>query len=306
MSLSFQSAQTRAARILRQGGIASPELDARVLLGTATGLTLESIIANGCEPLSASCEIRLDAYVSRRLAGEPVARIRGVREFYGRDFRIDPSTLDPRPDTETVVSAVLEMLRDDEVADRNLRVLDLGTGSGCILITLLAELPQATGVGTDISPGALALAQGNAVSLGVSDRAKFVAANWFDGLTGNYDLVVSNPPYIPSSEIEELAPEVARHDPRTALDGGIDGLDAYRRMAAAAARFLRPGGALVVEIGCHQAQEVSDIFRAEGLVVSGDAVHEDLAGLPRCVSAKLPENVEVSPAERAKNMLGKS
>mgnify|MGYP001818657863 FL=1 len=306
MSLSLQSAQAHAARILREGGVASPELDARVLLRTATGLTFESMIANAHEPMSASCETRFDTYVARRLAGEPVARIRGVREFYGRDFRINSNTLDPRPDTETVVSAVLDILKSEDTVDRDLRVLDLGTGSGCILITLLAELPQATGVGTDISPGALRLAQRNADSLGVSHRARFVAADWFDRLTGHYDIVVSNPPYIPSSEIEGLAPEVARHDPSTALDGGIDGLDAYRRIAAAAGRFLRPGGALVVEIGCHQVQAVSDIFRAGGLVVSGDAVHEDLAGLPRCISANLLESVEVSSAERAKNILGKS
>ena len=290
MSLNLQLAQARAALLLRQGGVATPELDARVLLRAATGLTFESIIAHGREPLSASCETQFNAFVNRRLAGEPVARIRGVREFYGRDFKIDPNTLDPRPDTETLVSAALEILGGYDTTDQDLRVLDLGTGSGCILISLLAEFPQATGVGTDISPGALRVAMENAGSLGVSHRAQFVAADWFDRLTGQYDLVVSNPPYIASHEIEQLAPEVAQHDPRTALDGGIDGLDAYRRIAAAAGHFLRPGGALLTEIGCKQVKAVCDIFREAGLVLSGDAVRADLSGLPRCVSAKLPAN----------------
>lgn len=286
MSLSLQSAQARAAQVLREGGIDTAALDARALLKAATGLSLEALIVNSRAPLSAPCEQRFDDYVSRRLAGEPVSRIRGTREFYGRDFKIDAHTLDPRPDTETLVAAVLDLAGSDGFRGRPLRLLDLGTGSGCILVTLLAELPEAVGTGTDINPGALELAQGNAAALGVADRAQFAAADWFEGLTGRYDIIVSNPPYIASAEIAGLAPEVACHDPLAALDGGADGLDAYRRIAAGAPRFLVPGGALLVEIGCTQAASVVDIFRAAGLIVAEDGVRSDLAGLPRCVRAK--------------------
>lgn len=287
MSLSLQSAQARATQVLRDGGIDTAALDARALLKVATGMSLEALIVNGRAPLSAPCETRFDDYVARRLAGEPVSRIRGTREFYGRDFKIDAHTLDPRPDTETLVTAVLDQAGSDGFRGRPLRLLDLGTGSGCILVTLLAELPEAVGTGTDINPGALELARDNAAALGVGDRARFAAADWFEGLAGHYDIIVSNPPYIASAEIEGLAPEVARHDPLAALDGGTDGLDAYRRIAAGAPRFLAPGGALVVEIGCTQAGSVVDIFRAGGLIVADDGVRSDLAGLPRCVCAKL-------------------
>ena len=286
MSLSLQSAQARAAQILRDGGIDTAALDARALLKTATGLPLEALIVKGREPLGAPSGKRLDEYVARRLAGEPVSRIRGSREFYGRDFKIDPNTLDPRPDTETLVDAALGLARGEDLSGRDLRLLDLGTGSGCILLTLLAELPDATGTGTDINPGALAVAGHNAKALGVADRARFVAADWFEGLTGRYDLIVSNPPYIASAEIEALSPEVARHDPRAALDGGADGLDAYRRIAARAERFLAPDGVLLVEIGSTQAGSVAELFRAAGLIVADDGVLTDLAGRPRCVCAK--------------------
>lgn len=287
MSLNLQSAQARAAQVLRDGGIDTAALDARALLKTATGMSLEALIVNGREPLSPPWEQRFDGYVARRLAGEPVSRIRGTREFYGRDFKIDAHTLDPRPDTETLITAVLDLAAGHGFRGRPLRILDLGTGSGCILVTLLAELPDATGIGTDINPGALALARQNAADLGVADRAQFIAADWFDGLTGRHDIIVSNPPYIASAEIAGLAPEVARHDPLLALDGGADGLDAYRRIAAGAARFLAPGGALLVEIGYTQAEDVVDILRSGGLIVANDGVRPDLAGLARCVCAKI-------------------
>jgi len=286
VSLSLQLAQARAAQVLRDGGIDTAALDARALLRAATGLSFEALIVNGRAPLSPPSAERLEGYVARRLAGEPVSRIRGTREFYGRDFKIDRNTLDPRPDTETLVAATLEVAGSYGLLSRPLRLLDLGTGSGCILVTLLAELPEAAGTGTDINPGALEMARDNAAAHGVADRALFVASDWFEGLTGRYDIIVSNPPYIASAEIAGLAPEVARHDPLAALDGGADGLDAYRRIAAAAPQFLAPGGALIVEIGYTQAESVADIFRAGGLIVANDNVRFDLAGRPRCVCAK--------------------
>lgn len=286
MSLSLQLAQARAAQVLRDGGIDTAALDARALLRAATGLSFEALIVNGRAPLSPPSAERLEGYVARRLAGEPVSRIRGTREFYGRDFKIDRNTLDPRPDTETLVAAVLDLAGSDGLLGRPLRLLDLGTGSGCILVTLLAELPEAAGTGTDINPGALEMARDNAAAHGVADRALFVASDWFQGLTGRYDIIVSNPPYVASAEIAGLAPEVARHDPLAALDGGADGLDAYRRIAASAPQFLAPGGALIVEIGYTQAESVADIFGAGGLIVADDNVRLDLAGRPRCVCAK--------------------
>lgn len=286
MSLNLQSAQARAAKMLRRSGIDTAALDARVLLKTATGLSFESLIVNGRDPIGPQSERRFQDYVARRLAGEPVSRIRGTREFYGRDFRIDPHTLDPRPDTETLIAAVLDLVGRESLSGRALRLLDLGTGSGCILVTLLAELPEATGVGVDRCPDALRVAHDNALALGVGDRARFVAANWFEGLAGRYNIVVSNPPYIASAEIEGLALEVARHDPRVALDGGADGLDAYRRIADGAARFLDPEGSLLVEIGCTQAQAVTEIFRKERLLVAENRVQTDLGGHPRCICAK--------------------
>ncbi|MEM9590694.1 MAG: peptide chain release factor N(5)-glutamine methyltransferase [Pseudomonadota bacterium] len=286
MSLNLESAQAHAARRLRERGIDTAALDARALMKSATGFSLEELIVKGRDPLGTQAEQLFDGFVERRLAGEPVSRIRGTREFFGRNFKIDASTLDPRPDTETLIEAVLAFAGRDAVG-QDLRLLDLGTGSGCILTTLLAELPRATGTGTDINPGAVRLARKNAFELGVSARAQFVMADWFQGLTGRYDVIVSNPPYIVSAEIEGLAPEVAHYDPRFALDGGADGLDAYRRIAARAGDFLAPNGLLLVEIGVAQAVDVESIFRSAGLAVTGNGATKDLAGRPRCICAKI-------------------
>ncbi len=286
MSISLESAQAHAARRLRERGIDTAALDARALMKSATGLSLEDLILKGRDPLGAPAEQRFDEFVARRLAGEPVSRIRGTREFYGRNFKIDANTLDPRPDTETLIETVLALAGRDPVG-RDFRLLDLGTGSGCILTTLLAELPRATGTGTDINPGAVTLARENASALGVSARAQFVTADWFQGLTGRYDVIVSNPPYIASAEIEGLAPEVAYHDPRVALDGGADGLDAYRQIAAGAGGFLASDGLSLVEIGSTQAEDVTSILQSAGLIVTGIGATMDIAGRPRCICAKI-------------------
>jgi release factor glutamine methyltransferase len=286
-SLTLRQAFIEAARILRLAGIDTPELDARALLCHAAGLSHEAYVAKGRDGLAPATLARLDQAVARRLKREPVSRITGIREFYGRSFTVRPEALDPRPDTETLIEAALALVERRSWRDKPLELLDLGTGTGCILVTLLAELPQARGVGTDLSPGALALAAANAVRLGVGDRAAFVAADWL-GIGGTYDLVLSNPPYLASGEIAGLAQEVASYDPMLALDGGADGLDAYRRIAAGAQAVLAERGRLLVEIGAGQAARVSAMFRAAGLKLDqAESIRRDLAGRPRVVVAGL-------------------
>ena len=277
-----------AAAVLREAGIATPELDARLLLCHAAGLSHEAYVAGAGGPVQPATLARFGTAIDRRLKREPVARITGTREFYGRGFTIAPPALDPRPDTETLIEAALAVVERRGWRDRTLSLLDLGTGTGCILVTLLAELPRAQGLGTDLSPSALALAAANAVRLGVGSRAAFMAADWLDGIAGKFDLVLSNPPYLASGEISGLAPEVAAYDPMLALDGGPDGLDAYRRIAAGAPAVLAEGGRLLVEIGAGQAAQVSDIFRAAGLKLDpSQAISRDLAGRPRVVACGL-------------------
>lgn len=285
MRSNLSAAHAATMRELRDNGIDTPALDARVLLMSATGLSVEALIARGRDPFPRAAEKRLVDFVSRRLAGEPVSRIRGMREFYGREFLIDPNTLDPRADTETLIEAVLEVLARQGDRKKPVRILDLGTGSGCILVTLLSELPEARGVGVDISWRALRIARQNARCLGVGDRAGFLTANWFEGLQGQFDLIVSNPPYIAHREIDDLPREVGRYDPVRALDGGLDGLDAYRDIARSAACFLRPGGHLLVEIAPTQADDVAGLFQQGGLIVPTNAITVDLGGRPRCVYA---------------------
>ncbi len=288
-AVTFGKAFAETAGLLRRAGIETPELDARLLLCHAAGLTHEAYIARAGQELAADAAAQLDALIARRLQREPVSRIVGCREFYGREFLVDRHTLDPRPDTETLVETALELVENEGWRDRPLNLLDLGTGTGCILVTLLAELPKARGLGTDISIGALALAAANAQRHGVADRASFVASDWLDGVDGSFDLIVSNPPYIPSAEMPGLSQEVARHDPRTALDGGVDGLDAYRHIAARTAQALAPGGRILVEIGSGQAEAVAEIFREAGLDLEGEAaIRRDLAGRPRVVVAGTP------------------
>ena len=285
---SVRRAFIESARVLRQAGIDTPELDARLLLCHAAGLSHEAYVAKAGDKLQPATLARLITAIDRRLKREPVSRIIGTREFYGRLYDIGPEALDPRPETETLIEAVLALIDRRRWRDQSLKLLDLGTGTGCILITMLAELPRVTGIGTDLSPSALALAAANAMRLGVGSRAAFVAADWLDGIGGKYDLVLSNPPYLASGEIAGLAQEVAAYDPMLALDGGPDGLDAYRRIAARAPAVLAEGGRLLVEIGASQAAQVSGIVRAAGLKLDQDqAIGRDLAGRPRTVTAGL-------------------
>jgi len=271
-------ARRSLAERFRAAGIDSPELDARVLIGHALGLDHAGLATAEKEQLADSTASRIDALAARRLAHEPVARIVGEKEFWGLNFLVSPAVLVPRPETETVVELALSL------ADRGapLRIADLGVGSGAILLALLSELPHARGTGIDIAVDVLDTARGNAQRLGLADRADFVLSD-FAAVTGMFDLVVSNPPYVASSEIGGLAVEVRDHDPRHALDGGTDGLAAYRTIAATAPRLLAPAGRLVVEIGAGQEDAVSELFVQSGLAIA--ALRPDLSGIPRVLCA---------------------
>jgi release factor glutamine methyltransferase len=273
---------------LRTGAIDSAELDARILVGGALGLDLTGVIAAAARSVTAAEAARLEDFARRRLRGEPVARILGTREFWGLPLQLSAATLVPRPDTETVVELALEMLQAARPRLHPLRIADIGTGSGAILLALLSELPEACGIGTDISLAALWTARANAARLGLAVRAAFVACDYAAALAGSFDLMVSNPPYIRSAEIADLATEVRDHDPRRALDGGIDGLDAYRALIPQAARLLKPGGALVVEAGLGQSGDIGGLMTAAGLTLQQPA-KADLAGIRRAVgSRKMP------------------
>jgi release factor glutamine methyltransferase len=272
---------TGAAARLAAAGVETPALDARLLLGEALGVSSAGLILAGEDAAGPQERARFEAMLRRRAAREPVSRILGRREFYGRPFRIAPAVLDPRPDTETLVEVALALAG---AMAPPVRMLDLGTGSGAILLTLLAELPDATGTGVDIDEAALDVARANATALGLEARARLLRSDWTSAVTGPFDLVVSNPPYVAAADIDALAPEVAAHEPRLALDGGPDGLAAYRAIAAAAPRLLRPGGALAVEIGAGQAEAVAALFAGCGL--EDPASHTDLAGRPRVFVAR--------------------
>ena len=257
-------------------------------MGAALGLDLTGMITGAHRRLTLDESNRLEGFTRRRLAGEPVARILGLKEFWGLPLKLSAATLVPRPDTETVVELALEILRADNAANRPLRIADLGTGSGAILLALLSELPAAHGCGTDISVDALETAGNNAARLGLADRATFIACDYASGLSGTFDLIVSNPPYIRSADIELLARDVREHDPRAALDGGADGLDAYRALVPQAAGFLAPGAVLVVEAGQGQSGEIEALMTASGLVTACPP-KADLAGIKRAVAGrKLP------------------
>jgi release factor glutamine methyltransferase len=273
---------------LKSSAIDSAELDARILVGAALDLDLTGVIAAASRPLTSEEAIRLEDFARRRLSGEPIARILGRKEFWGLPLKLSAATLVPRPDTETVVELALQMLRAAPERGRRLRIADIGTGSGAILLALLSELPKACGFGTDISEAALRIATTNAARLGLAPRAMFVACDYAVALSGTFDLIVSNPPYIRSSEIADLAIEVRDHDPHHALDGGTDGLDAYRALVPQAARLLARDGALVVEVGQGQSREVEGLMTEAGLTLQRPP-KADLAGVPRAVAGrKLP------------------
>lgn len=282
MTITLHQLRRTAEARLREAGVDTPDLDARLLVEHALGLTRSDLFARANDSIPDSDAARVLTLVERRAAREPVGRILGHREFWTIDLALNPDTLEPRPDTETLVEAVLRSLPDRSAP---LRLLDLGTGTGCILLALLAELPDATGVGVDLSPGAVAAATGNAARNGLVERARFQTGNWGAGLAERFDVVVSNPPYIPSADIATLDPEVREHDPLRALDGGADGLDAYRIIAGQMPDLLRPGGLAGLEVGQGQAADVAGLLAAAGLEPVG--VFRDLGGVERCVLARL-------------------
>ncbi|MBW7849297.1 MAG: peptide chain release factor N(5)-glutamine methyltransferase [Rhodospirillales bacterium] len=276
--LTIGAALAALAGRLATAGIDSARLDARLLLAHAVGRDPLWIVAHPELALDAAARERLAALAERRERRQPIAQIIGEREFWSLPFRVTADTLCPRPETETLVEAVLASVSDRSAP---LRLLDLGTGTGCLLLSLLSELPNARGVGVDCSAAALAVARGNADILNLAPRAEFVSGDWGRGLDGLFDVIVSNPPYIAENDIAELEPEVAAHEPRGALAGGIDGLDCYRRMAADVVRLLAPRGIAAVEVGVGQAEAVCAIFTRAG--ANGTAVRRDLSGVDRCV-----------------------
>jgi release factor glutamine methyltransferase len=287
-SVAGQTVET-ARRMLttrfRTSAVDSAELDARILVGAVLGLDLTGVIAAASRLLTSNEAMRLEDFARRRLNGEPVARILGAKEFWGLPLQLSAATLVPRPDTETVVELALEMLRAAPDSDRSLRIADIGTGSGAILLALLSELPDAYGVGTDICEAALRTARTNAIYLELDRRAGFVACDYAAALSGPFDLIVSNPPYIRSAEIAGLAAEVRNHDPLPALDGGTDGLDAYRALVPQAARLLAHRGVLVVEAGHGQSGDIEGLMTAAGLMLERPA-KADLAGIRRAVAGR--------------------
>ncbi len=266
----------------RECGIESADVDARILVGHALGLDHAALAATASRPLNAAEQNAVATLARRRLAREPVARIVGTKEFWSLTLRVGAATLVPRPETETLIEAALDFIDRRGARSRPLRIADLGTGNGAILLALLSELPAACGIGTDVSAAALAVARHNAERLGLSG-ARFVACNMAAALRGPFDLIVSNPPYVASAEIAGLAPEVRDFDPRAALDGGTDGLTFYRALAAAAPALLAPGGALIAELGAGQAQSVATLFAGAGLAPA--TPRHDLSGVPRALCA---------------------
>lgn len=263
---------------LRDAGVEQPRRDAALLIGHALGRDRGWVLTHGDERPGDPDRARIDGLIGRRAGREPVSRILGRREFWSLDFTLDPAVLDPRPDSEILIVAALERLADPM---HPWRLLDLGTGSGCLLLALLSERANATGVGVDISWQAAYIARQNAWHLGLAARAAFMTASWAGALDARFDLVISNPPYIPDGEVAALAPEVACHDPWLALQGGNDGLDAYRAILARLPGLLSPGGGAVLEIGHEQATAVAGLVRASGF--PEPRIRLDLAGRPRCV-----------------------
>ena len=286
MGATYNSLLRDTAVALSAAGIDNVRFEARLLLGRASGLTIEQMVSCGHDEASPAVVAELRALTARRVRREPMAYILGEREFWGLPFKVSPAVLVPRPDSETVIEAAIGLLPDRA---KPLRILDLGLGSGCLLLTLLYEFPKASGVGIDVSPEALAIARQNAAALGVAPRATLLAGDWrrpdwTRDLGGPFDLVVSNPPYIEAGDMGGLMPEVARFEPPLALDGGMDGLVAYRAIAASLGGLLAPGGTVLFEVGAGQATAVAELLDVAGLTPGPP--WKDLGGVARVVPAR--------------------
>ena len=283
VGVSIAEAIRLVAQAFQLARIEDAPIDARVLIGHALHLDRARLISQSDRTLEPLEVFAIEALAARRLKHEPVARILGRKEFWDLTLEVSPDVLIPRPETETVAEAALDFVVRGGLRMTKLRILDIGTGSGALVLALLQELPNAVGTGTDISAAALAVARANAERNGLAARCTFIVCNIAEGVAGPFDLIVSNPPYIPRDDIAKLAPEVRDYDPRLALDGGADGLDAYRVIAKEARRLLAPGGRLFVELGDGQEPDVRALFTAAGLTVN--AARADLAGIPRALEA---------------------
>jgi len=272
-----QAIRDGAARL---DGIAdNPRLEARLLLAHALGVTQNDLIGDPNQQIDTT---RFGTLLDRRAAREPLAFLVGHREFWSMEFQVSPATLIPRPDSETLIEAALAAFAD-RPAPKN--ILDLGTGTGCLLLALLKEFPSAFGIGLDLGPDAAALAKANAARLGLADQSAFVVGDWTNPILGRFDLIISNPPYIPGPDIEILMPEVGRHEPRRALDGGSDGYDAYRTILPRLPHYLEPRGTAILELGFRQATYVRLLAREAGLEGS---IRLDLANIPRAIVLTRP------------------
>ncbi|MGQ0534328.1 MAG: peptide chain release factor N(5)-glutamine methyltransferase [Caulobacteraceae bacterium] len=278
MSVTLVSLWTDVRKRLEAAGVDTPVLDARLLLEAGAGVSRLEIVTDPRRSVTEMQVSAVNALTRRREAREPVSHIVGRKHFWTLDLAVNPNVLTPRPETEFVVEAGLQELLPPDAPHR---ILDLGAGSGAIVLALLKERPNATGVAVDISEPALDVLRANATELGVADRLGIHRGHWADGIDERFDLVVSNPPYIPTAEIDGLAPEVAKFEPRLALDGGPDGLSAYRSIADALPRLLTAGGAFALEVGFGQAESVTAMAEAAGL--STTEPRRDLSGIPRVV-----------------------
>ncbi|MDY8110532.1 peptide chain release factor N(5)-glutamine methyltransferase [Fulvimarina sp. 2208YS6-2-32] len=279
-SVTIGAALRQGTARLRAANVATPDLDARLFMAEALGLEMSSLLARRERSLEEPARLRFSTFVERRETGEPAHRIIGRRGFYGHEFALSQGTLEPRQDTETLVDLALETLAAFGT-DRRLRILDIGTGSGAIALSLLAACPNATCIGTDISADALRTAERNALALGVATRFEAMLGAYCADARGPFDLVVSNPPYIPSADIEGLSPEVRLFDPIEALDGGGDGLTAYRAIAARTRDVLQKDGSVIVEIGQGQDADVAAIFASQRYELTESRA--DLGGIVRAM-----------------------
>lgn len=280
-TITLGDAIRHATEKLAAAGIDSPAVDARLLIAHALSCDRTALLARAEQNTLPHDLETIQAFIDRRLNHEPVARILGRREFWGLSFALNEATLEPRPDSETLIDAVLSLFPDKRAG---IRILDLGTGTGCLLLALLHEYPKATGVGIDRAPRAVEQAQENARQLGLKKRAKFRVGDWFNGINDVFDLIVCNPPYVTTTEMPDLMLEVRNHDPLAALDGGWDGLDAYRTVLPALPRFLNRHGCAVFEVGQGQAGAVQKMFRAAGF--PDLRTFKDLGGVERCVTGR--------------------